>query len=214
MLEEIYRTDDNFNQDHWDDALIYVFGDVFPDSDEEEIEELVEQWINYLPAPHAESVINTIGNVGKKISTGALDYAVANPNVIKAGAGAAGALAGGPLGAQIGSRVVNEALKAGKKKYLPKTANALNLIQNPQMQTAVMRASLGTGDGTSPLTLNGNTMYIPVATYLRAMISAAQEALRELDAQNVVAPASAAENLPYEDDIDMQAEWLAENLQY
>ena len=85
-------------------------------------------------------------------------------------------------------------------------------MHKPQVQNALARPMLGVGNGTAPFSQNDTTILIPVATYLRAIIDTAQKALKELDSQNVIPPASFSETLPYSEDVDRQAEWLAEQL--
>jgi hypothetical protein len=108
----------------------------------------------------------------------------------------------------VGSRIA----PTGQNTPLPATGKTLAMMQNPQAQTALARTTLGIGNGTAPLTMNGHTQLIPVASFLRALITSAQAALRELDNQNIIPPASFSEGLPYAEDIDQQAEWLAEQL--
>ena len=75
------------------------------------------------------------------------------------------------------------------------------------------RASLGIGNGTAPLIQkNGLANLVPAAMYIRGLIELLQKSLVELDAQGVIPPAAYTESLPFADDIDMQAEWLVEQL--
>lgn len=212
MLEEIYSRDDNLTKADYYDALLYLLGDVYPDLTEEEIEDMLEDALDRMPEQYAEGVLDTIANVGKKIGGGALQFTANNPELVKLAATTAGGVIGGPIGAKVGSTVGGYVSQGAKGGFLNETGKALALIQNPQTQAAMARATLGLGNGTAPLTLNGNTNMVPVATYLRSLISAAQGALQELDTKNIIPPASLSESMPYADDVDMQAEWLAEQL--
>jgi len=212
MLNEIYNRDDNLTEAGYYDALLYLLGDIYPDLSEDEIELLLEDMLDRLPDQYAEGVLDTIGNVGKKIGEGALKFSVNNPNLIKVAGTTVGTVVGGPVGAGIGGNIGNYLAQVGQKPNLTQTGKTLALIQNPQAQAAIARATLGVGNGTAPLNLNGNTSLIPVATFLRAFMHSAQQALKELDGANIIPPATLSESMPFADDIDMQAEWLAERL--
>ena len=212
MMEDINDFGDSLSEDDYYDALIYLLGDAYPHLSEEELEDLLQDKLDRLPVQYTESVLDTIGNIGKKIGSGALQFSADNPDLVKAAAVAGGGMIGGPIGGQIGSGVGSYLSQSQQKEFLPQTGKALVVMQNPQAQAAVARASLGVGNGTAPLTLSGNTSLVPVATFLRAVITAAQAALIELDKNNIIPDATLSESIPYAEDIDMQAEWLAEQL--
>lgn len=212
MLEEIYMKDDGLSEDDYYDALFYLIGDAYPDLYDDEIEDFIEDMLDQMPGNYAESILGTVGNLGKSIGSGVLQFSAQNPELVKAAGLAAGTAVGGPAGATIGTAAGNYLVSAGTAKYLPKTGQTLSLMQNPQAQAAVTRATMGVGNGTAPFTQNGVTNLIPVATYLRAIISSAQEALKELDKYNIIPPAQLSESMPYAEDIDLQADWLIEQL--
>ena len=238
MIEDIYSWDDNLTENEYYEGLLFVLGDVYPDLSEEEIEDMMEDMLDRVPDRYAESFLSTIGNVGKNLGSGALNFAADNPDLIRTGATIAGAAYGGPIGAQIGGMAGNLITKQlGAKQpqqmaqmtqmtqvaqqpqipqqpqLMPETGKALAMMQNPQAQTALARATIGVGGGTAPLVTNsGNTTMVPVATYLRAIMTSLQNSLKELDANNVIPAPALSESLPYAEDIDMQAEWLAEEL--
>lgn len=212
MLDEIYEWDDSITEDDYYDALYYLLGDAYPRLSDNELEDLLQDILDTLPEEHVESILDTIGNIGKNIGSGGLKVLASNPQLLKYGATAAGGFIGGPVGAQIGNKAGNYASNLLPKKPLPEIGKTLALMQNPQVQAAVARPLLGIEHGVSPLNLNGVTQYIPSATYLRAVIDSAQKALKELDAHNIIPPAAFSEALPYSDDVDRQAEWLAEQL--
>jgi hypothetical protein len=212
MLEEIYFREEILTEDEYYDALLFVFGDAYPELSEEEIEDMLEDILDQLPAQYAEGVFDTISNVGKKIGSGALKFAGDHPDLIKTAATLSGTAIGGPIGAGIGSGVGNLIVQGTQKNVLPAAGKTLAIMQNPQAQSAIARATIGIGNGTAPLILNGKTNQVPVATVLRAIIDSAQKALMELDNQKIVPDGSFSESLPYSEDVDMQAEWLAEQL--
>ncbi len=212
MLEQIYDIDDLLTEDDYYDALIFIIGDVYPHHSEEELEKKIEGMLDGMPEDYSESILNTIANVGKNIASGSLDIVAQNPALLQGAGTAAGSLIGGPVGAKVGSELGKFGAKELQKNVLPATIKTLSVMQNPQAQTAIARAALGVGNGVAPLTQNGNVSLIPVATYLRALISSAQKALIELDSKAIIPPASFSESMPYSEDIDMQAEWLSEQL--
>lgn len=212
MLEEIYDLDDNLSEDEYYDALLFLLGDAYPDMDEEELEDMLEDMLDQLPEQYAENVINTIGTIGKQIGNGTLKFAADNPTLVKGGLTATGTMIGGPAGAKLGSGIGNLITRTGQNKFLPKTGKTLALMQNPQAQAAITRATLGIGDGTAPLSVNGHISEVPIATYLRAIIATAQAALQELDRNNIVPPPQLTESIPFSNDIDQQTEWLTEQL--
>ncbi len=212
MLEEIYNIDENLTEDDYCDALLYILGDVYPYLSVNEIEEILEDRLNQMPVQDAESILKTIKSVGNTIGSGILQFSADNPDLIKTATMVTGSAIGGPIGGQIGGKVSNYLTKTTQPNSLPQTAKALSVIQNPQAQSAIARTSLGVGNGTAPLSINGNINLIPVATYLRAIITASQEALRELDKYNIVPDPTFSESMPFFQDLDMQAEWLAEKL--
>jgi len=213
MLEDIYAYDEALSEDEYYEGLIYIMGDVYPHLSEEEIEDIFEDMLDRMPDQYAESILDAVGNVAKSLGSGALQFAQNNPQLIQTGATLAGTAIGGPIGAQIGNTVGG--MVAGQlapPKPMPQTGKALAIMQNPQAQAALARTTMGIGGGTAPLTTNGSTNMIPVATYLRALIVQAQNALKELDVNNVIPAPAFSEALPNYDDIDAQAEWLAEEL--
>jgi hypothetical protein len=214
MLEDIYDIDDNLREDDYYDALIFILGDVYPDLSEDELEDVLENMINQAPEQYSENFLSTVGNVGKSIGTGSLKFLAEHPEITQTVGSAVGGYVGGPVGAKVGNELANFGNKELQKNFLPATSNTLSLMQNPQAQTAITRASLGIGNGTAPLVQDGKSSLIPVATYLRAIIASAQDALKELDSKNIIPPASLSESLPYAEDIDRQAEWLAETLSH
>src|SRR5688572_8349174 len=102
MIEDIYSWDDNLTENEYYEGLLYVLGDVYPDLSEEEIEDVVEDMLDRVQDRYAESFCSTIGNVGKSIGSGALNFASNNPGLIRTGATIAGGVYGGPVGAQVG----------------------------------------------------------------------------------------------------------------
>jgi len=212
MLEEIYNLDDNLSEDEYYDALLFLLGDAYPDLDEEQLEDLLEDMLDQLPEQYAENVMNTIGTIGKQIGSGALKFASNNPALVKGALTAAGTIVGGPIGAKLGSGLGNIITGAGQNKFLPETGKTLALMQNPQAQAAITRATLGIGNGSAPLSLNGNISEVPIATYLRAIIASAQAALQELDRNNIVPHSKLMESIPFSGELDQQAIWLAESL--
>lgn len=212
MLDEIYEWDDAMTEDDYYDALYYMLGDVYPRLSDEELEDLVEDILDTVSPQCAEGFMNTVSNVGKNLGSGALKVAKNNPQLVKYGATALGAFAG-PAGAKAGNKLGNYAAnKLGQKKEAPATAQTLSLIQNPQVQTGLARTALGLGQGTAPFTQNGSTQLVATAIYLRLIIDSAQKALKELDTNGTIPPAALSEALPYSEDIDRQAEWMAEQL--
>ena len=213
MLDEIYEWDESITEDDYYDALYYMLGDVYPRLSDEELEDLIEDILDTMPPQCAESVLDTLGNVGKNIGSGALKVATKNPQLVKFGATAVGGLIGGPIiAAKAGSMAGKYVTNLGQIKQMPETAKTLSLLQNPQVQTSLTRTALGIGQGTGPFTQNGNTQLVATATYLRVIIDSAYKALKELDSNGVIPSAALSEALPYSEDIDMQAEWLAEQL--
>lgn len=213
MLEEIYDRDETLTEDDYYDALLFLSGDAYPDFTEEEIEEMLENMLDELPEQYAESVLGTIGNIGKNVGNGALKFVSDHPGLVNTAATTTGALIGGPVGAKIGSTAGGYLTKTAQRQYLPQTGKALAVMQNPQAQTAIARASLGIGNGTTPLVQkNGQINLVPAATYIRGLIDLLQKSLIELDAQGIIPPASYSESLPFAEDIDLQAEWLVEQL--
>jgi hypothetical protein len=212
MLADIYRVDDRLTEDDYYDALIFMLGDIYPDMSEDELEATLEKLINHLPEDYSETSMNTVGNVAKNIGTGTLKFLADNPEITQIAGAAIGGYIGGPTGAKAGTELAKVGNEQLKKNYSPATGKTLSLMQNPQAQTALTRASLGVGNGAAPLAQNGSVSLVPVATYLRALIVSAQEALRELDSKNIVPAAAVSESIPYSEDIDKQAKWLAEAL--
>jgi hypothetical protein len=212
MLEEIYDIDESLTEDDYYDALYYLLGDAYPNLSEDELEDLLEKMLDQLPDQHAESILNTVGTIGKQIGSGALKFAAKNPDLVKGALTVAGTAIGGPIGAKIGGGVGNYLTKGAQNKMMPETGKMLSLMQNPQAQAAMALGSMGVGNGVAPLAVNKNTAPIPTALYLRAMISVAQSALKELDNNNVVPAAEYYESLPFSEDVDRQAEWLTEQL--
>lgn len=211
MLESIYDIDDRLREDDYYDALFFMLGDVYPDLADEELEEKLEKLIQRVPDRYAENFLNTVGNVGKSVGTGSLKFLAEHPEIAQTAGSALGAYIGGPTGAKLGNELGKYGNQQLQKNFLPATGNTLSLMQNPQAQTAITRASLGVGDGTAPLVQNGNVSLIPVSVYLRALIFSAQEALKEMDAKNII-PVTKTESVPFSEDIDRQAQWLAETL--
>jgi len=212
MAAEIFDHQSNLTEDEFYESLLYMFGDAYPDLSEEEIEEYIEELLDELPESYAESVFDTISNIGKKIGSGGLQLAGDNPELLKTAGMIVGGIYGGPVGAKIGSGVGGYLSRGAQSGFNNESGKALAVIQNPQTQAALARATLGVGNGTAPLTIDGKTELVPVASYLRAMISSAQGALQELDNKNIVPPQQLTESMPYYEDIDRQAEWLAEQL--
>lgn len=212
MLDEIYNLDDALTEDEYYDALLYLLGDVYPDMSEEELEDMLEDILEQMPERNAENVLQTVGGIGKKIGSGTLQFAAKNPALVKGILSTAGAVVGGPVGAKLGGSLGNVLTQTGKNKMMPETGKALALMQDPQAQAALALTTMGVGNGTAPMVLNGNKIQIPAQLYLRAMISVAQSALKEMDFNNVIPPASLTEDLPYSDNVDKQAEWLVEQI--
>ena len=215
MLEEIYDIDESLTEDDYYDALYYLLGDAYPHLSEDELEDLLEKMLDQLPDQHAENILKTVGTIGKQIGSGALKFAAKNPDLVKGALTVAGTAIGGPVGAKIGSGVGNFVTKGAQNnqhKMMPQTGKMLSLMQNPQAQAAMALGSMGVGNGVAPLAINKNTAPIPTALYLRAMISVAQSALKELDNNNVIPNAEYYESLPFSEDVDRQAEWLVEQL--
>ncbi len=210
MLEEIYNRDDELTEDDYYDALLFLLGDTYPNLSDDELEDMLEDMLDRLPDRHAESVLDTIGNVGKSMASGALK--VAGSDYGKAALMAGGTMVGGPVGAKVVGEFTKYIPPSTNSNILPETGKALALMQNPQAQTAIARASLGIGNGTAPLSLNGATTQVPVAFFLRAMLTCVQSALMELEKNQVVPPPAYSQTLPYAEDIDQQAEWLVECL--
>lgn len=212
MLEEIYNLDDRLSEDEYYDALLFLLGDAYPELDEEELEDLLEDMLDQLPEQYAENVMNTIGAIGKQIGSGALKFASNNPDLVKGALTAAGTIVGGPIGSKLGSGLGNIITGAGQNKFLPETGKTLALMQNPQAQAAITRATLGIGNGIAPLAVNGNMNEVPIATYLRAIIVSAQAALQELDRNKIIPPQQLIESIPFSDNVDEQASWVIESL--
>ncbi len=211
MLEEIYDYDESLTEDDYYDALIYLLGDTYPGLSEEELEEVLEDLLEQMPEQQAEDVLNTVGGIAKKFGSGAIKFAGQNPALVKGAFKVAGS-AFGPLGTIVGGKLGDIVTKTGQNKIMPETGKALAIIQNPQTRAALALGSMGVGNGTAPLIVNDNKAYVTVASYLRAMITVAQSALIELDRNNVVPQSAVSESLPFADDVDMQAEWLVEQL--
>lgn len=213
MLEDIYYWDETLTEDDYYDALLYMAGDAYPDLSEEEIEGLFEDILDQMPEQYVEGFLSTISNIGKSIGSGALKYVSENPELVKYGAAAAGGAIGGPIGAKIGSEVGNYATGSMPKQNLPETNKALAAIQNPQAQAALARPALGIKNGATPIIQqNGKVNLVPIATVIRGLILQLQKALVELDTYKQIPPAALSEALPFAEDVDMQAEWLVEEL--
>lgn len=212
MLEEIYSVDDRLSEDDYYDALIFIIGDIYPNLSEDQLETKLKHIINQMPEDYSESLIKTVGNVGKSIGTGSLKFLANNPAIAQTAGTVIGGYLGGPVGAKFGNDLAKVGNKQLKKNFSPATGKTLSLMQNPQAQTALTRASLGIGSGAAPFANNGNVRLVPVATYLRALIVSAQAALKELDSKNIIPAIAISESLPYSEDIDRQANWLAETL--
>jgi hypothetical protein len=213
MLEEIYDRVENLTEDDYYDALLFIAGDAYPDLSEEEIEEMLEEVIDQMPEQYAEGVLRSIKNLGKDIGSGTLRFASENPELIKMGASVAGGAVGGPIGANIGNRIGNYAAGSISKQNLPETEKALAAIQNSQAQAALTRPALGIGNGTTQFVKNNGKMnLVPVATVIRGLILQLQKALVELDTYGQIPPAVLSEALPFAQDVDMQAEWIIEEL--
>src|SRR5687768_12516092 len=132
MLEDIYDHDEQLTEDEYYDALYYVLGDIFPQLSDTELEKILERMLERLPAPYAEGILDTVGNIGKKIGTGALKFAADNPALVQAAATSAGAVVGGPVGAKLGSNVGNLVTQQLQGGTLPQAGKTLALMQNPQ----------------------------------------------------------------------------------
>jgi len=207
MLEEIYDYDDQLTEDEFYDALIYLLGDAYPDLSEEELEDLLEDIIDQLPEQYAESVLNTVGTIGKST----LNFAKNNPALVKGGLKVVGAFAG-PIGVKVAGAVGNLITQPGQNRPLPEMGKMLALMQNPQAQAAMALGTMGVGNGTAPLLINGSKAQIPAQLYLMTMIEVAQSTLKAMGKNNIIPPASYSESLPFSDDLDMQVEWLVEQL--
>lgn len=212
MLEEIYIRDEALSEDDYYDALIYLLGDIYPDLSEEELEDMAEDILDELPEEYAENFLQTIGNIGKNIGNGAMNFAANHPGLVKGAATLAGTFIGGPVGAKVGNAVGGWATDAAQRRYLPRTAQTLSLMQNPQTQAALARTSIGLGNGAAPLAINGEVAYVSVSTHLRAIMQAAQAALQEVDRYEQIPPAELTNSFFDTEDIDEQAEWLLESL--
>jgi hypothetical protein len=212
MLDEIYDLDDSLTEDSYYDALLYLLGDAYPNLSEAELEDMLEDILDELPDHHAENILETVGTIAKKFGKGAMSVAAKNPTLVKGAFAAAGGFVGGPVGVQLGNKLGNALTKTAQNKVMPETGKVLKLMQDPQAQTAIARTSIGVGNGTAPLTVNGKTTLIATASYLRGMQVAIDAALKEMERHNVVPSEAYFESMPYSDDVDRQAEWLVEQL--
>lgn len=212
MLEEIIERDEALTEEDFYDGLLFLLGDIFPNLSEEELEDMLDEILDRMPDHYAESVLSAVGSIGKKFGAGALKFASQNPGLVKGVLTAAGTVVGGPLGAKLGGSLGNLLTGGAQKGFSPQSGKMLAMMQDPQAQAAMTRATLGFGNGTAPFSRNGTTVQIPIAIYLRAVIATAQGALKELDAQGTIPPASLSESLPFSEDVDRQGEWLAEQL--
>ncbi len=212
MLDEIYNLDDSLTEDSYYDALLYLLGDAHPDLSEEELEDILADILDDLPDHYAEDVLNTVGTLGKKFGKGTMQFAAKNPALVKGAFTAIGSL-GGPVGMKVGNILGDKLTKTAQKKTMPETGKVLKMAQNADFQTALTRTSIGVGNGTAPLTINGNAATLTTtAIYLRAMNALIVAALKEMDRHNVIPPTAFSESLPFAEDVDRQAEWLAEQL--
>ncbi len=213
MFEDIVDRDIALSEDEYYDALLYLLGDAYPDLSEEELEDMLDDMLDRLPERDAENVMESLEKIARKIGTGAFKFVGDNPELVKTITSATGAMIGGPIGSKIGGEVGKFAAQSAKKHTLSNAGKTLALMQDPQVLTAVTRTAMGgVGNGTAPFTKNGKTSLIPAAFYFRSIIDTAQKALMELDQYGIIPPASLSEALPYPDDVDLQAEWLAEQL--
>lgn len=213
MFEDIVDRDLALSEDEYYDALLYLLGDAYPDLSEEELEDMLDDMLDRLPERDAENVMESVEKIAKKIGAGALKFTADNPELVKTITSATGAMIGGPIGSKIGGEVGKFAAQSAKKQTLPNAGKMLALMQDPQVLTAVTRTAMGgIRNGTAPLTKDGKTLLIPAALYFRSIIDTAQKALMELDQYGIIPSPSLSEALPYSDDVDLQAEWLAEQL--
>jgi hypothetical protein len=187
MLDEIYSWDESLTQDDYYAALYHLLSDAYPYLSDRALENLMVQLVARMPDHLADSIWDTVANIGKNVANGALKVVVQNPELVKTAATIAGGAVGGPVGASLGNMaggLVNSQLS----KTIPPTVSSppprtptlvppqpaagkvLTLMQNPQMQGAMARAALGIGQGATPLTQNGQTTMMPTAIYLRALL--------------------------------------------
>ena len=143
MSEEIYDWDESIAEDNYMDAIEYFAGDVYPDLDSEEIEELIEDILDQLPEQYAERFFSTTKNAAQKIGANTLDIVKKHPDIATTN----GIVIARPAGAAIGQKVGNYVSGSNQKQNLPETNKALSLIQKHKVQITLSRPALRIGYG-------------------------------------------------------------------
>ena len=95
--------------------------------------------------------------------------------------GALGSAAGGLMQNKNGQNNMQQQQQNPNAIVNPDAAKLNSLMQDPQMQRALMQMSTSNVP-IAPLTSNGQTTHVPIANFLHALIRQAQAALQQLDA--------------------------------
>jgi hypothetical protein len=181
--------------------LYYILGDTYPDASEEELEEIFEEMLENMSEQQAEDFMSSLGSIGKKIGSGLAqvpNFLGKNPELLSTIGGiagnlilpGAGGMIGGALGSAAGGLLQNKNAQNNLQQQQQQNPNAIvnpdaaklnSLMQDPQMQRALMQMSTSNVP-IAPLTSNGQTTHVPIANFLHALIRQAQAALQQLDA--------------------------------
>lgn len=229
LIDDIQNGDPQIEDVDVYDALFWILANEYPDLSDDELEDLLDDYIAQLSDPQAEAVMDSIGLIAKKIGTGAARFAQDNPKLVQGSAALAGGLIAGPAGAAIAGSVVKGLQKNSANGVKPQTAapsssstpetnqpiaNLMTLLQDAQFQTALVRGTVGMG--TAPyLAKNGTGNQIPLAVYLRSLISMTEKALVELEQKHPAVNQSESymETFSIQNSsADDLGEWLAEDI--
>lgn len=208
LYEDIKNWDRQLTEDDFYEALNHMLADAYPHLSEEELEDLLDDYLDQLPAGQAEALMDSVANVAKQVGGGALDFIRNNPGLVKGIASGVGML-GGPAVSMLAGKAAGMATNALAGKPNPSVGKVTALVNNPQVQTALVRGTLGLDTAPHGNKQNGQVSQMPLAIYLRAIIASAQAALVELEQRG---GASAGLSEAWGEDVDGQAEWLAEDL--
>ena len=228
LIDDIRNGDSQIEDVDIYDALFWILANEYPDLSDEELEDLLDEYIAQLSDSQTEAILDTIGLIAKKIGTGAARFAKDNPKLVQGAAALAGGLIAGPAGAAVAGSVVkglqkNSANDTQTQAAIPPPstpetnqpiANLTALLQDAQFQTALVRGTVGMG--TAPyLATNGTGSQVPLSVYLRSLMTLTEKALVELEQKHPAQKQSESyiESLGLqENSADDLGEWLAEDI--
>ena len=229
LIDDIQNGDPQIEDVDVYDALFWILANEYPDLSDDELEDLLDDYLAQLSDPQAEAVLDSIGLIAKKIGTGAARFAKDNPKLVQGAAALAGGLIAGPAGAAIAGTVVKGLQKNSANDTKPQTAtppnsttpetnqpiaNLMTLLQDAQFQTALVRGTVGMG--TAPyLAANGTGSQVPLSVYLRSLMTLTEKALVELEQKHPAQKQSESYIESFglqESSADDLGEWLAEDI--